>query len=653
MLFCKIRTMTSKLISPPNYQVYAIAIPAALIAVCTIVYWPGLDGIFLLDDYGSLQHLGTIGGVKDFDSFLRFVFGNNSGPTGRPVAMLSFLLDDQYWPGTASNYKYNNLMIHIICGLLILLLVYKLSRIIQISESRAILLSAFCSAFWLLHPLNVSTTLYVIQRMAQLMTLFSLMGVLLYCYGRLRLGSQPAKAYIFMSTGVGVFGCLAFFSKETGVLLVFYILVVELTLLQKVEKNTYFKYWFGVFVILPIALLMSYFIYRGFFYSSYGTRDFTLFQRLLTESRIVISYLYSILIPPISGTGLVHDDIQLSTSLTNPVTTILSIFANLALIVSAIRLRKRHIVFSFSVLWFYCGHIMESTFIPLELYFEHRNYLPMVGPIFGMVYYISHFYSRCTQPVLKKSLAAFPVLLVLASAAITYQSARIWENPAALFATWAQEHPNSLRAQRIFGQFQHINNQPENAIKTFQKTYAKHPYDLSLPIEILNIACLHNVDTQYKYQDLKVAATKARYTDGLWGITKNFIDNVVKKKCTQYTLDNMINLLTLLAESKNIKLTSYVYAKLLFLQSDLHVLKRQLNPAMELLDEAYKYQRTVIIPLRQVELLVSAKLYQHAQKYLELAKQADEKRGRFMPSEMNNILKWEKIINRGLKQQVS
>ena len=36
----------------------------------------------------------------------------------------------------------------------------------------------------MLHPLNLSTTLYVVQRMTQLMTLFSLASLWSYCAGR-------------------------------------------------------------------------------------------------------------------------------------------------------------------------------------------------------------------------------------------------------------------------------------------------------------------------------------------------------------------------------------------------------------------------------------------------------------------------------------
>ena len=36
--------------------------------------------------------------------------------------------------------------------------------------------------------------------------------------------------------------------------------------------------------------------------------------------------------------------------------------------------------------WFFYCHITESGWIPLELYFAHRNYLPALGLVFALVF---------------------------------------------------------------------------------------------------------------------------------------------------------------------------------------------------------------------------------------------------------------------------
>lgn len=81
-----------------------------------VAYWPGLDGPFLLDDFGSIRALGDYGGVVDWQSFKIFVFGGHAGPTGRPVSLLSFLIDANNWPAESWPFKRTNLVIHLLTG---------------------------------------------------------------------------------------------------------------------------------------------------------------------------------------------------------------------------------------------------------------------------------------------------------------------------------------------------------------------------------------------------------------------------------------------------------------------------------------------------------------------------------------------------------
>src|SRR5690554_7999884 len=83
------------------------------------LYWSGLSGGFLFDDIPNLEALGSLGGVINKETSLSFVFGGWSGPTGRPISLASFLLDDNTWPSYAPWFKQTNLYIHILCGLLL------------------------------------------------------------------------------------------------------------------------------------------------------------------------------------------------------------------------------------------------------------------------------------------------------------------------------------------------------------------------------------------------------------------------------------------------------------------------------------------------------------------------------------------------------
>ena len=93
-----------------------LAVWALLLLLAIVVYLPGLSGPFLFDDFGTLAELGQRGGIRDWETFRAFVFGGHAGPTGRPLALLTFLLDATNWPADAWPFKRTNVVIHLING---------------------------------------------------------------------------------------------------------------------------------------------------------------------------------------------------------------------------------------------------------------------------------------------------------------------------------------------------------------------------------------------------------------------------------------------------------------------------------------------------------------------------------------------------------
>jgi len=598
-----------------------------LIGASLVVYWPGLSGGFLFDDFDSLKSLNHNNGVTNLTTALQFIFSNKSGALGRPISMLSFLINDQYWPGNSWSFKYTNLMIHIICGLLILQLVLRLLPCTSLPHQYHLWVAGFVSALWLLHPLNLSTTLYIVQRMTQLMTLFTLVGLLLYCAGRTRMGKQTREGVLLMTLGLVVFGALATFSKENGVLILLYIAVLEYTLFRHLPKSPAHRKWFTIFVVMPVVLFLGYIIKSipGYL-NIYESRDFTLIERLLTEARILIDYLYQILLPQIKGTGLIHDDIVLSQGLLTPVSTLFSLILIIALVVAAFRLRIRHPILSLAILWFFGGHILESTVIPLELYFEHRNYLPMVGPLLAVGYYLAILVDKFPRTRVQTVLKTAPLLLLIFSGLLSYQSAKAWGNTVDLAAVWAYEHPDSLRAQRVYGQILGKLKQYDAAIKVLETTYRKYPEDIGLPIAMLEYACAGGFPPQYSVKDIVERVEDAKFNGGLGVFIQDFIDTTVNNNCNAVSRHDIHKLLTAMESVPGMKGTAM--AQLLLLHSNIYVQERQLSPAIELLDKALMHRKASIIPIKQAKLLASAGLYDEALKYLQIAREIENQKSR-------------------------
>ena len=88
----------------------------AALLITTALYWPGLHGPYLLDDFYNLRPLQQwLAGDASWQSV---VFGNDSGMLGRSLPMASFLLNAVLAGSTDSfSFKLGNLLLHLLCGL--------------------------------------------------------------------------------------------------------------------------------------------------------------------------------------------------------------------------------------------------------------------------------------------------------------------------------------------------------------------------------------------------------------------------------------------------------------------------------------------------------------------------------------------------------
>ena len=98
---------------------YPIHILILTLTIGIITYWAGIKGDFLFDDYPNLEPLGTYGTIDSWDKAKNFINSGFAGPTGRPISLASFLINDNTWPSIAYSFKYTNIMIHLLNGVLL------------------------------------------------------------------------------------------------------------------------------------------------------------------------------------------------------------------------------------------------------------------------------------------------------------------------------------------------------------------------------------------------------------------------------------------------------------------------------------------------------------------------------------------------------
>lgn len=442
-------------------RLLVLAVTVLVLSATFIAYWPGLHGPFLFDDNTNivanqalrLNNLGT-------HALLRAAFSSGSGLLYRPLSMLSFALNYYALGGTAFHFKLINLMIHLINVLLLACLSHKLITACKHryslgwSGSQIIWTSLVISAAWALHPLNLTAVLYAVQRMTSLAALFTLAGMLAYVAGRNRMrAGKIGWPQIWVLTPI--FCVLGILCKEDAALLPVYLLIIEWLLFgfqgtnQKIAKSILTFYL--CILVLPGIAGLGYLVTHKF-WVGYALRDFSLGERLLTELRVVWLYIQWTVYPNIRQLALYHDDLRISKGFLNPITTLWSALALATLLALAIWQRKRRPLFSLGILFFFAGQLMESTIIPLELAFEHRNYLPDFGLLLAVFSLLllpdSHQYLRVRFSI--RWSAALLTLPILFSA--TLMRATEWDNYQDFTSYEALHHPGSPRAVYSLGQ---------------------------------------------------------------------------------------------------------------------------------------------------------------------------------------------------------
>lgn len=452
-----------------------------VILATTLIYFPGLNGGFLFDDIPNLGDMTRYGDISNWENAKQFIFNGFSGPTGRPISLATFWLTYSSWlEGNAFSFKLINLLIHLLCGILLYLVTHSLLKTYRYNDSKSMWIAFFATSMWLLHPMFVSTTLYVVQRMTQLSLFFSLLGILGYLYGRALLISKPITAYIWMTISI-VFGTiLATFSKENGALLPLLILVIEFCNPNK--QNSPAWRWRLICLGLPSILIICLLLKEiNFSANPWPSRNFNQLERLMSEARIITEYLFRLYAPQIEGQGLYQDGYQVSRSLINPISTIYSILFLSTFFLSSFFLRKKYPLYALAILFFFAAHIMESTILNLELYFEHRNYTAAIFiflPIAAGLYRLS----EKAKPRLVITIGCF-ILMVFAI--MTLQRSILWSDTQKLKLYWAQNNPNSPRAQVDFAHYLLVQNKNEQANTLIEKTIKRRPDSSLLTVRLI------------------------------------------------------------------------------------------------------------------------------------------------------------------------
>ncbi len=419
---------------------------ALALLLTAAAYSLGLQGDFLFDDYPQIVLNKALFPFESYADLLRIWNSGNTGPGGRPIPVLSFAVQIALTGLDPFYFKLVNLGVHLLNGVLIYFLSKQvclvLDRDIPVLTPYRKYLPVLLSAWWLLSPMALGAVLYAVQRMTSLGATFSLLGLLWYCHFRAR---GDALGLLIAGAGLLAFTISSYYSKEIGALTLVYAYLLELVVFRWRSGQVACSRILAVLKHAPLFALA----YAGFwlwkfydFEAAYAIRAFTLGERVLTQARVVWFYIVQIFVPNVSLLTFHHDDFVISKGLLNPLSTIFALLGHALMLFLALRLFTTARLVSFGVFWFYGGHLLESTVFPLEMIFEHRNYLPMLGLYVAVL--SLPFYFGPVQRHFKLFLTV--VLLLIAGAAFaTAVRATDWGSPMRALIE-AEHKPGSSRA---------------------------------------------------------------------------------------------------------------------------------------------------------------------------------------------------------------
>jgi len=552
-----------------RYCFHAAALVCALVAACLFI--PGLGGGFIFDDRPNIQENGALHLTQlSVDSVLAAAYSYQPGRGTRALSMLSFALD--HWRGGLDPkvFKTTNLVIHAVTTFALAFLFRRLLMLAQWPARRAMWTALALSGLWAIHPLQVSSVLYVVQRMQTLGTLFVVLALWAYLSAReAQIDGRQGRRYLALT---GLFGVLAFAAKEDAVLLPAYALVLELTILRfRAAKPALSRTWRQGYLLATVAGIALYlFVVLPHYWSwgDYPGRTFSSAERLLTQGRVLVMHIGQILLPRPESMTFFYDDLQVSRGLLDPPSTLLALAMIAGLLVLAWRWRGQRPVFACGVLLFFAGHALTGNVLNLELAFEHRNHLPLIGAVLA----IGDLFAALTQrwDVRSAWVAGIATLALLATSVVTVTRAHAWGDPLRFALYSVAIAPNSERAWLALGEtYAGLGGQRaespymQKAIDACQAGM-KH---IDSPLLLSNIVTYKSIqgsvtpaDWRRFHQRLKTAPMTLQNRNVVWGLIRNAQRGIPMDERGVLDTLEIVSGRTAFSTQENLQLASYAFS---------------------------------------------------------------------------------------------
>ncbi len=415
-----------------------------LLIVSAIAYYPSLDVPFYLDDRGSITENTLLAepSVKGiYDSHLKSRF----------IGYASLWMNYQLGELEPFGYHLVNIAIHLLNGLLVYWMVLNLFNFfVKSAERHENTLKrnrywAFAvAALWCLHPLNSQTVIYIVQRLASIVAIFSLFTIIFYIKAR---QAQTLNQATLFGSLVLLCVIAGFHAKQNYATVIAFLYCWELYSAKPAFRARLVQLSVAGFIAL---LLIAPFIPKFWQALDTFTRDAhadTRVEYFYTQMVVLWHYLFKFFYP---FNLQLEIGIELKRSF-EPVVA-LAMVGHLLLIYLALRARRAIPLLPVGVLLFYCSHLVESFMIPIkDLAFEHRTYIGNVGLALALVAAVRFWYNAARRSNRNIKLSGAFALVCVVFVAATFLRAQQWQAPLSFYANEVANAPEHARANASYG----------------------------------------------------------------------------------------------------------------------------------------------------------------------------------------------------------
>ncbi len=523
-----------------------------------LIYLNSFDAGWHLDDRSNiLDNKGLHITNMQPESLVRTFFtapesgGSISNRLYRPIPCLTFALNWYYGKDNVFGYHAVNILIHILTTFFLYLSIVNLLKSPNLRNhygGKEHFIAFLAAALWAVNPIQTQAVTYIVQRMASMAAMFYVVS--LYFYIKARLSPNSLGRIVMLLGCTGSF-LLALGSKQNTATLPLAVILIEIIGFQNLSLPATRKIFGGGSIVggLVLVALSAWLLVPDnpfAWMSGYADRPFSLSERLLTEPRIVLFYL-SLIFYPLPQRLSIEHDIIVSTSLLEPWTTLPAILFHLVLIgIGLYQIQKRPLL-ALAILFFYLNHVIESTIIPLELIFEHRNYLPSLFlflPVAAGFKKLVDSYTKKDKSF-RSVLACFSILIIIVIGAGTYIRNMAWATEKALWEDAMRKAPNSHRPLHNLAWAYYTKiGQYDKAIELYRKSFdLRANNNFANPTAMSNLALLYVQKKNYQEAiELWQTALESSPDDDV--IRHRYVIGLIEMKNWNAALDNLNQLLT-------------------------------------------------------------------------------------------------------------